>query len=254
MWDHIHSKKLLSVPLFAALVIFQQEENSGCSKCKKEFPTITFGNQDFSGFDRAAWTPRTNAVHRAESESLLLCNSKSHLRKKESELGCRYSYLLKLPYFDPPTMLVVDAMHNLYLGLAKHFIKKVFIGRQILEDSHFEIIQKRVDAMKVPSDIGRIPHKIQTSFSSFTADQFKNWVVHYSIITMHGLEDLECWRHLVLACRILCQPSLSLERLTVADTLLLRFCQQAERQYGKEPNMHMACHLRECILDYALCF
>ena len=57
----------------------------------------------------------------------------------------------------------------------------------------------------------------------------------------------------MLACRILCQPSISLERLTVADTLLLRFCQRSERQYGKDiitPNMHMACHLRECILDY----
>ena len=66
-------------------------------------------------------------------------------------------------------MLVIDAMHNFFLGLAKHFIKKVFIGKQIIGDSHFEIIQHRLDSMKVPSDIGRIPHKIQALFSSFTA-------------------------------------------------------------------------------------
>ena len=39
----------------------------------------------------------------------------------------------------------------------------------------------------------------------------------------------------------------------MADTLLLRFCQRCERQYGKDvvtPNMHMACHLCECIRDY----
>ncbi len=113
----------------------------------------------------------TNAAHRKDSESLL-CTSKSQLRKRESELGYRYSYLIKLPYFDAPTMLVIDPMHNLFLCLAKHFIKKVFIDKQILND--FQLIQYRVDSMTVPSDIGRIPHKIQSSFSSFTTDLFKN--------------------------------------------------------------------------------
>ena len=56
----------------------------GYSKCKKEFSSTVFGNQDFSGFNRGAWTPRTNAIHRTESESLLLCTSKSHLRNKVS--------------------------------------------------------------------------------------------------------------------------------------------------------------------------
>ena len=57
----------------------------------------------------------------------------------------------------------------------------------------------------------------------------------------------------MLACRILCQTRLTTDQLTVADTLLLRFCQRTERQYGKDiitPNMHMACHLHECIKDY----
>ena len=153
-------------------------------------------------------------------------------------------------------MLVVDPMHNLFLGLAKHFTKKVLIDRQLLTESDFEVIQQRTDRIVAPQDIGRIPYKIQSLFSSFTADQFKNWVLHYSIIAMHGLlqqDDLECWRHLVLACRILCQTSITNDRLTVADTLLLRFCQRCERQYGMDvvtPNMHMACHLCECIRDY----
>ena len=229
----------------------------GCSKCKKEFHGHAgFGARDFSGFDRENWVPRSNTEHRSNSESLLLCTSKSQLRKKESELGCRYSCLQKLPYYDAPRMLVVDPMHNLFLGLAKHFTKRVLIDKQLLTESDFEVIQQRTDKIVSPADIGRIPYKIQSFFSSFTADQFKNWVVHYSLIAMHGLlqnDDLECWRHLVLACRLLCQPSITQDRLTVADTLLLRFCQRCERQYGKDvvtPNMHMACHLCECIRDY----
>ena len=54
--------------------------------------------------------------------------------------------------------------------------------------------------MKVPSDIGRIPHQIEQAFYSFTTDQYKNWVLHYSIISLHGIlssDVLECWRHCV---------------------------------------------------------
>ena len=59
-------------------------------------------------------------------------------------------------------------------------------------------VQTRMDKVLALSDIGRIPHKIQTSFHNFTADQYKNRVVHY-----------ECWRHFVLACQMLCQSSLT---------------------------------------------
>ena len=54
----------------------------------------------------------------------------------------------------------------------------------------------------------------------------------------------------MLACTILCQPRLTTEQLTFADTLLLRFCQITERQYGKDiitPNMP---DLHECIKNY----
>ena len=227
----------------------------GCSKCEKFFPSGEHGI-DYSGFDRDTWTPRTNEGHRNDVKKLSKCKSKTELSKKESELGCRYSYLLELPYFDPPTMLVIDPMHNLFLGLAKHFTKKVFLKNLILTEDKLEVIQDRINKVMVPSDIGRIPHKIESSFNSFTADQYKNWVNHYSVMCLHGLlttEHLECWRHLVLACRILCKFSLTHNDVIVADALLLKFCCRTEYLFGKHiitPNMHMSCHIRECILDY----
>ena len=110
--------------------------------------------------------------------------------------------------------------------------------------------------MAVPSDIGRIPQKIASSFYHFTADQYKNWTVHYSVICLHGLlssEHMECWRHFVLACRLLCKTEISKDEVTIADALLVHFCRRIERLFGNEvitPNMHMCCHLCECILDY----
>ena len=41
--------------------------------------------------------------------------------------------------------------------------------------------------------------------------------------------------------------------VTVADALLTQFCYRMEQLFGWEvatPNMHMSCHLKECILDY----
>ena len=96
------------------------------------------------------------------------CYTKSARQKVKSETGFRNTVLLKLPYFDSCRMLLVDPMHNLYLGSAKHVLKAIWIDRNILSYADFEIVQARVDKCCVPSDLGRIPHKIVSGFSSFT--------------------------------------------------------------------------------------
>lgn len=150
-----------------------------------------------------------------------------------------HSSLLKLPYFDPPRMLAIDPMHNLFLGIAKHHLQSVWIKRDLLDDVEFKLIQERVDKMVVLCDIGRLPIKILSGFSSFTADQFKNRVIHYSVIALHGLlssNDIECWRTFVLGSRILCSQSVTTEKVKLADLLLLQFCRRTQRQYGEELN------------------
>ena len=84
----------------------------------------------------------------------------------ENESGCRYSVLLKLPYFDTPRMLIVDPMHNLFLGTAKHFLKTVWIERDIISHSQFSAIQCSLTPM-VPSDVGRIPCRGLTGTSTW---------------------------------------------------------------------------------------
>ena len=97
-------------------------------------------------------------------------------------------------------MLIVDPMHNLFLGTAKHILKQVWIERGILSAPQFETIQQRVDLSTVPSDIGRIPHKVYSGFASFTAYQWKNWVIYFSLSSLYDIlsgDNLECWRHCV---------------------------------------------------------
>ena len=98
----------------------------GCSKCTKVFPgSVSNNSVCYAGFDRSLWFPRSNSSHRHNVNEVLKCTTKTAKAKKESELGCRYSVLLELPelpYFDPPRMLAIDPMHNLFLGTGKRML------------------------------------------------------------------------------------------------------------------------------------
>ncbi|KAK0241044.1 hypothetical protein EDD85DRAFT_731715, partial [Armillaria nabsnona] len=47
--------------------------------------------------------------------------------------GIRWSELLRLPYFDPSRMIIVDSMHNLFLGLLKEHFRSI-LGFRSKED------------------------------------------------------------------------------------------------------------------------
>lgn len=227
----------------------------GCSKCLKEFPGV-FGNTDYSGFDRNNWPPRTNEAHRLAAESTRKCPNKTQRQKLESEVGCRFSVLLDLEYFDPVRMVILDPMHNIFLGSAKYVMKRLWIENGILNPAKLLQMQQFVNSIHVPPDIGRIPRKLETGFSGFTAAQFKNWVNIFSIPALHGnVGDcyLECWRHLVLASRLLCKLSITTTDIQIADLLLLQFCKKIEQLFGNTvitPNMHLHGHLKSVIEDY----
>lgn len=227
----------------------------GCSRCLKPFEG-SVGNQNFSGFDRRLWQNRSTADHRSAASRIRKATTQVEVSRIESETGYRNTVLLRLPYFSPTRMLVVDIMHNLFLGTGKHVIKDIWIGLQLISESQFEVIQSRMDRMVIPTGIGRIPYKIRSGFSSFTADQLKNWINSFSLLTLRDIlmgDDLEIWRHFVLACRILSSKHVTTNDLNIADALLMRFCQRVERSYGQHlvtPNMHIHAHIKECVIDY----
>lgn len=114
-------------------------------------------------------------------------------------------------------------MHNLFLGTGRQIIA-LWIQQKLLSNPEFEQIQRFVDNVVVPGDVGRIPTKIGSGFSGFKADQFKAWITIYSIPALFGIlsdDHFECWRHFVLACRFLCKQSLSHLDISIADGLLL---------------------------------
>ena len=174
------------------------------------------------------------------------------LQQFEKEHGVRYSELFQLSYFKPVTMHLIDPMHNLFLGVAKHtFMTWVDMG--ILNSIKLERIDKRQDALKVPSDIGRLAHKMSKAHRSMKADEWKHWTLIYSIYCLTGVipsKYVTHWCLFVNACSLLCKRTVSQTDITQAHQLLVMFCQKYVDLYGQNhctPNMHLMLHLRECI-------
>ena len=100
------------------------------------------------------------------------------------------------------------------------------------------------------------PGNISSSFSGFTADQWKNWTSVYSLFALKGIlpeDHLQCWRFFVLACKTLGKRVLTDSDIEIGDRYLMQFCKPFEALYGKDlvtPNMHLHGHLKECLLDY----
>ena len=116
---------------------------------------------------------RSNSKHRADIKKVCQCSTKTSRAKAEMELGCRYSALLDLPYFDPITMMMIDPMHNLFLGTAKHFMFNILIGRNILDKKSLEIVKLRLSRVVVPTGLGRLPSTVNTG-TFLTAEQWMN--------------------------------------------------------------------------------
>ena len=99
-------------------------------------------------------------------------------------------------------------MHNLFLGTAKHLME-IWLDSSILTAADLRQAQEKVDASRVPSDLGRIPSKIAKLFAGFTAEQWKTWVTVFSTFALFNClpdNDYRCWLHFVNACTILCSP------------------------------------------------
>ena len=114
-----------------------------------------------------------------------LAKAKQDKEACEKSTGVRYTELLRLSYSKPIRFVAIDPMHNLFLGTAKYVLKTLWIDEEfennakVLSKAQLRTIQTRIDSVKPPSRLGRLPMKISSSFSGFTAEQWKSWTTVY---------------------------------------------------------------------------
>ena len=229
--------------------------NIGCSRCLKQFGGGE--TRKVGGFERQLWEPRSHAQHMRVIDKI---NAESNVTKKvkiEKTNGLRYTILLELEYFKPVEYLALDAMHNLYMGIAKK-TWKMYIAKatQKLSEKDIKKIDERLLEFRVGADEERAATYIGSNYGFWTAEQWLSFVTVSSAYCLQGLlpdEDLKIWEYFVVACRALTKPCLSLDDVDFADSKLLEFCVEAEKRYGDKfitPNFHYALHYRETLRDH----
>lgn len=170
----------------------------GCNRCYKLFDGIG-PHKNYADFDRNLWPKRTNVDHRSKAELIKKATTLGERDCLEVEYGLRYSSLLQLPYYDAIRMSsVVDPLHNLFLGSAKHIFESVWLEKGIITHHTMESVQSRMATIICPEDTGRIPSNILSNSGGFAGNQWKNWTELFSLIVLRGAlngEHLECWRH-----------------------------------------------------------
>ena len=146
-------------------------------------------------------------------------------------------------------------MHNLLLGTAKH-ITGIWKLKSILSSKDFNILQDRENSFTCPADIGRTPSKLSPGFSGFTAEQWENWVMFFSL---YALKDILPWRHyhcwhlFVKVCFLFCRRTVTDVELQQADDTLGQFWKAYKELYGPESctiNIHLHGHLSDCVRDF----
>ena len=97
-------------------------------------------------------------------------------------------------------------MHNIFLGTACKMMKLWTIETNLISKNQLVSIQNIVDNNPLPSNIGRIPHKIASSFSGFTSDQWKTWTLIYSTMVLKDIlpiYDQKIWAYFANAVSIM---------------------------------------------------
>ncbi|KAF7335223.1 hypothetical protein MSAN_02355600 [Mycena sanguinolenta] len=79
----------------------------------------------YNNYDIDSWTLRSSSQCREWAELYRTAPTQRDAQACFDKTGLRWTEFLRLPYFDLPTMVVVDSMHNLFLGLLKEHFRHI---------------------------------------------------------------------------------------------------------------------------------
>ena len=157
------------------------------------------------GFNKKFWRPRTQHEHRQDVAEVLALEPRRR-PAKEKERGVRYSPLLDLEYYHPIQFCAIDAMHNLFLGTAKTFMRLLLQHKDkrtredLLNDDKMAIIDQRLSEFKQGLTDEWVVENMKSNMGTLTAAEWRHWTLVSSAYCLHGLipaQYLNVWEHFV---------------------------------------------------------
>ncbi|KAF8155108.1 hypothetical protein K438DRAFT_2026517 [Mycena galopus ATCC 62051] len=111
----------------------------------------------------------------------LKCTTKSARDAFVKKYATRWSELHRLPYFNLCEMIVIDPMHNLFLGVVKTHFYHIWVQLNVLRKTkELRTLHALLDKLKLPADLGHLPSLIgEPAGGSLTADQ---WLVFATVV------------------------------------------------------------------------
>ncbi|KAG2066579.1 hypothetical protein BDR04DRAFT_1121104 [Suillus decipiens] len=146
---------------------------------------INIANKDKpSAFTAGAFKVRTNEEHCELDEQYCNLTTANACKNFVKEFATRYTQLSRLPYFNIVEQVIIDPMHNLFLGLVKTHFYNIWVQSKILQPTHelqmlhemladLPMLLTTVIKFIVPGSCSRLPTDIgMPSGGSLTADQW----------------------------------------------------------------------------------
>ena len=95
-------------------------------------------------------------------------------------------------------------MQNLFLGTAKFFLIVFNLGvkKHFSTKKDLKMLEDKINSLDVGTAIGRLSHRIASDYGGYTASQWKNWALIYSMFCLKSFlpdKHLRCWQAFVLA-------------------------------------------------------
>lgn len=153
----------------------------------------------------------------------------------------------------------IDIMHGIFLGLTKLLLRLWFdplLANELYSLSGMlHVIDARLTNMRPPSFVQRMPRAIKTHLSLWKAQEYKLWLIYYSVPILLGIMNERYFNHhlqLLSAIYLLSQDSISFHQVEVAKNHLHLYVSKFAELYGvrnMSMNVHQLLHLPDVVLD-----
>ena len=164
-----------------------------------------------------------------------------------------------MPLFDLVIGVVPDYMHGSLLGATKLLLQLWFSSTNS-KKSHFignsiEKISRRMDSLKPPSCVDRLPKNLEANYQKFKATEYQVFLLFYGIPCLYGILPEKYLNHFAMlseAIYILVSDTISESDILRSRYLCEEFYRQFAELYGEENcglNIH---NIGDHLVDYVV--